>query len=89
MKPLQNLPPSCDGCGQLFTTSLALDCRKGGLVVQRHDEIRDTIYDLTSLVFNQVTREPTIQDRSDDPHKKHWSQILKLVVSGNPRLLPF
>ena len=67
MKPPQNLPPSCDGCGQLFTTSHALDCQKGGLVVQRHNEIRDTIYDLTCLVFNQVTREPIIQDRSDDP----------------------
>ena len=33
MKPLQNLPPSYDGCGQLFTTSHALDCRKGAFVV--------------------------------------------------------
>ena len=36
-------------------------------MVQRHNEIRDIIYNLTSLVFNQVTREPVIQDRSDDP----------------------
>ena len=28
MKPLQNLPPNCEGCGQLFTTSHALDCKK-------------------------------------------------------------
>ena len=70
MKPLQNLLPSCNGCGQLITTSHALDCRKGGLVVQRHSKICDTIYDLTSLVFNQDTREPVIQDRSDDPQQE-------------------
>jgi hypothetical protein len=39
MKPLVQVPPHCDGCGSLFTTSHALDCRKCGLVVQRHHEI--------------------------------------------------
>jgi hypothetical protein len=67
MKPLLNLPSFCDGCGQPFTTSHALDCRKGGLVVQRHNEIRDIICDLSSLAWNQVTREPVIQDQSDNP----------------------
>ena len=88
-EPLQNLPLSYNGCGRLFTTSHALDCRKGSLVVQRHIEICDTIYDLTSLVFNLVTREPIIQDRSDDPPQKALVAISKLLVSGNPKLLPF
>jgi hypothetical protein len=50
-KPLLQIPPHCDGCGNLFTTSHALDCKKGGLVVQRHNEIRDLIFDLSSLVW--------------------------------------
>ena len=34
MKPLLNLPATCDGRGAPFTTSHALDCRKGGLIIQ-------------------------------------------------------
>lgn len=37
MKPLLNLPATCDGCGAPFTTSHAVDCRKGGLIIQRHN----------------------------------------------------
>ena len=37
LKPLTQLPSNCDGCGSPFTTSHALDCRKGGLVIQRHN----------------------------------------------------
>ena len=66
-KPLLLLPPNCDGCGDLFTTTHALDCRKGGLVIQRHNEIRDTIYDLCTLAWSQVTKEPVIQDSLLDP----------------------
>ena len=47
MKPLLQLPPYCDGCGSIFTTSHALDCRKGGLVIHRHHEIRDLMSDLS------------------------------------------
>ena len=31
MKPLLQLPPYCNGCGSIFTTSHALDCQKGGI----------------------------------------------------------
>ena len=45
------LSTDCDGCGAPFTTSHALDCMKGGLIVQRHNEIRDLLFDLLSIVY--------------------------------------
>jgi hypothetical protein len=32
-KPLLNTHPYCDGCGKSFSTSHALDCRKGRLII--------------------------------------------------------
>ena len=64
MKPLLNLPPTCDGCGASFTTIHASDCRKGGLVSLRHNEIRDLLCELSSIVWNNVVREPIIQKSS-------------------------
>ena len=61
MKPLQELPPKCDGCRALFTVGHALDCRKG-LVVQRHTEVCDTIYNLAAMVWGQITKELVIQE---------------------------
>ncbi len=53
MKPLLRVSEVCDGCGTRFDLSHALSCRKGGLVTRRHNEIRDTIASLSSLVWNQ------------------------------------
>ena len=54
-KPLLNIPAHCDGCGSPFDLCHALSCRKGGLIVQRHNEIRDTFGDLASLVLGRVS----------------------------------
>ena len=50
-----------------FITSHALDCKKGGLVTQRHNEIRDLIHDLITFVRNQTTKEPTVKEASRNP----------------------
>ena len=61
-KPLLNLPQSCDGCSNICTTSHALDCKKGGLVTIRHNEIRDVLHDMSSLAWSQVIKEPVVNE---------------------------
>ena len=50
-------PTFCDGCQSQFTLWHALACRKCGLLILRHNEIRDALGDLASLVWKDVERE--------------------------------
>ena len=58
---------NCSFPGMYDTTSLehALDCKKGGLVTQRHNEVRDVIGDLASVVFKEIVKEPVVQEAND------------------------
>jgi len=49
-----NLPTSCDGCSESkkFDVNHALDCKKGGLVTARLDEISDELRDLLAHVLS-------------------------------------
>ena len=53
----------CDGCGENFTLSHALSCKKGGLIIMRHDEIKDELGDLLShaLTPSAVRDKPSIK----------------------------
>lgn len=42
-RSIVRMPPLCDGCGGELSVQHALDCRKGGLVIHRHNEIRDSL----------------------------------------------
>ena len=55
-------PTFCDGCQSSFTLRHALACKKGGLLTLRHNEIRDAVGDLASLVWKDVQREPVIRE---------------------------
>ena len=48
-KQLLGIPPQCDGCSAPFDLAHALSCRKGGLVTQRHNEVRDAFGDLDGI----------------------------------------
>jgi len=56
------LPSACDGCGAPFSKEHAVQCRKGGLVIQRHNEIRDELGALCAEAFSasKIRNEPLI-----------------------------
>ena len=65
-RPLSLMPASCDGCGGDFSLTHALDCCKGGLVTQRHNEARDALGDLAALGYREVVCEPIVCDGDND-----------------------
>ena len=70
LRHLSNLPAKCDGCGANFTLQHALDCKKGRLVILRHNEIHDCIGNLASQVWPPVIKEPIVNEAtatSSDP----------------------
>ena len=63
----QALQAWCDGCGEAFDMNHALDCKNGGLVYQRHNELRDENIDLNKKAgFAQVISEPIIQEADEN-----------------------
>ena len=65
-KPLLNVPSNCDACNSPFSLDHALICRKGGLIIQRHNEVGDAVGDLTTLVWGRVVSEPVVSYASVD-----------------------
>ena len=50
-----DLPTHCDGFQAKFSVIHALDCKKGGLVTARHNELRDRVADLAYKAFTPPT----------------------------------
>ena len=52
----------CDGCNAPFTIDHAINCKKGGLVCQRHDDARDEAGELAAMALtkSRVSYEPKI-----------------------------
>ena len=46
---ITDIPAICT-CGDLFTADHAMVCRRGGLIIQRHDEIRDLEAEMLHMV---------------------------------------
>ena len=66
-KSPKNLQAWCDGCGECFNMNHALNCKNGGLVYQRHNELRDENCDLNKKAgFSQVLSEPIVKEAGND-----------------------
>ena len=59
-----HLPAKCDGCGVPFTVDHALHCSRGGLIIRRHNDIRDEFYHLCAIATqpSSCTVEPLIEE---------------------------
>ena len=64
-KHLDDLPAVC-ACGSAFDPVHAMNCKKGGLVIVRHNNIRDYEAKLLSLVCKDVEIEPKLQSISNE-----------------------
>ena len=53
--------PSVCVCGCHFNADHAMICQRGGLIIQRHNEIRDLEAELLDVVCHDVAVEPTLQ----------------------------
>ena len=64
-----DLPQKCDGCGVKFSKSHALGCKKGDLVLGRHDDLKNEVAYLAKLATNNgsVRDEPIINIGRDAP----------------------
>jgi hypothetical protein len=72
-----NFPDKCDGCDAHFSLQHALGCKKGGLVIFRHNEIRDELVNLASRAFtpSAVRDEPLIHGRANENMKTSPNKI--------------
>jgi hypothetical protein len=63
------LPERCDGCDAKFTVAHALSCKKGGLVLLRHNDIAAEWHSLcaSALTPSAVSDEPLILTGRDIP----------------------
>ena len=50
--------PSTCICGDAFTVDQAMVCRRGGFIIQTHNELRDLEADLLNTVCHDVQVEP-------------------------------
>ena len=59
-KPLSDLPSHCP-CGDRYDLNHALNCKRGGFVIMRHDNVRDFEANLLRKICNDVETEPRLQ----------------------------
>ena len=79
----------CDGCGAGFTVEHGLNCKKGGLVGIRHDDVRNEAGALAAMALSKtkVTYEPMIYYGRDIPTQQNPAETTTgdQMVGGEER----
>ena len=75
----------CDRCGASFSLCHALDCRKGGLVTQHHNEIRDALGDILVTGYNEMLRQLTMRESDDLTNTPALVADLRVRVVWQPQ----
>ena len=60
-KQLKGMPSTCP-CGQKFDLNHAMNCKRGGFVIIRHNNVRDFEANLLKTMHNDVEIEPALQE---------------------------
>ena len=63
--PLENMPLTCV-CGKDYTITHALTCSTGGLIIKRHNDVRDHLAHLLNKVCADVSIEPHLVQVTED-----------------------
>jgi hypothetical protein len=83
-----DLQSHCDGCGQKFSVRHGLECKKGGNVISRHNEIRDELSDLASkaLIPSAVRDEPRIYPSRPQCRCHNWIRLIPQLSATYTRI---
>ena len=85
--------PSVCVCGSMFTVDHTMICKRGGLVIQRHNEIHDPQAELLDMVCCDVQVEPALQPITGKELTRRTHRApdarLDVRVSGSDRGLHF
>ena len=57
---LKGLPAMCP-CGQKYNVTHTVNCKKGGFVTMRHNNLMDFEADMLSKIVNDVVKKPELQ----------------------------
>ena len=71
---IADLPAMCI-CGDLFTVDHAMVCRHGGLIIQRHNEIRDLEAEMLRMVCTDVETEPVLQEITEEELNRGTNKV--------------
>ena len=79
------LPTYCDRCNAKFTIWHALDCKRGGLVTERHNELWDRVADIfAGLAVERTKANPSrdsgTTDRDGSPPPEVTEQKGDLLI---------
>ena len=58
---ITDMPMLC-ALGVQFSVDHAMVCQRGGLIIQRHNELRDLEAEMLRMVYNDVEVEPVLQE---------------------------